>query len=252
MEHLLKTVVPKDKKVWIWRAMGRKALALNRARVKWQMNTDGSDFEKRADGSDKPMLKKTLRGKGKGGPAQVSVEAYADSGIVKSLNPVNIDQHFGSVKTVKAMTHRELELRQKDVKGYRDRYNQGKRKGLFGKLFSAETDPPCSLEQARVLKNEVGFKKVSFDGGKTKVRATFANLQKAFTANTAGFIIREHRIKKGKRPKTSWSIKVPPRDVLGISKQDEKILMKYMATLIKKYAYFDISMPPGYEEELES
>ena len=120
----------------------------------------------------------------------------------------------------------------------------------YGGVSQAKT--PCTKEQARTLKQEVEFKKLSLDGGKTKSNATLANLQKAFTMSEAGYIIRKYRLSQGKHPKKSWTVTIPSRDVLGISEQDERALLLTMKTLVAKYAYFDITMPSGAYQEWAS
>jgi hypothetical protein len=259
LEHLLYYLVPADKKKWIWRAMARKMLALNRARIRKQENVSGSSFTPRADGGNKKMLNKILKGdpfnKGRS-QTQVKMTEYG----VALIHPWSVaaEHHFGATKTERAMSHEELEKQRQKLRQQNRDYEKGNRSssapgfgaGAMARYGGAsQAGTPCTKDQARTLKKEVGFKKLSMDGGKTKVNATLMNLQKAFTMSEAGYIIRKVRLKQGKHPKSSWTVKIPPRDVLGISEEDQRALMLYMKALIAKYSYFDITMPTGAHQQ---
>ncbi|MBU2514522.1 hypothetical protein KJ966_24620 [bacterium] len=259
LEHLLYYLVPAEKKKWIWRTMARKALALNRARIREQKNLDETPYASRADGGKKKMLTKILKGdpfnKGRS-QTRVKMTEYG----VALIQPWSVaaEHHFGAVKTEKAMNHAELEKQWQGLKEQNKDYKHGNRTSstpefgaaVMGKYGgTSQADTPCTTEQARILKREVGFKKLSLDGGKTKVAATLANLKKTFSISEAGYIIRKYRLKQGKHPKRSWRVSIPPRDVMGITEADERALMLLMKTLIAKYSYFDITMPTGAYEQ---
>ena len=258
LQHLLTYLVPKEKKIWIWRAMARKAISLNRARIRAQKNLSGSPYDPRADGTDKKMLAKILKGDPfNKGRSQTRATVTEDGAVILHPWEQAVKHHFGATQTVRAMTHQELKEQRRNLKEYHRAYNHGERKGnaaLFGTKAmikyggSSQMDTSCTKEQARTLKKEVGFKKLSLDGGKTHQSATISRLQQTFDMSTAGYIIRKHRISQGKYPKSSWKVTIPSRHVLGLSEQDERALMLYMKQLIAKYAYFDITMPQGQYE----
>lgn len=256
LEHQVRVLVPAEKKRWIWKAVALKSLALNRARIRAQENLDGSRFAPRADGGKKRMMTKILKGNPLGGGrSQTKIRLSSDGMVLIHPWKTAAEHHFGATRTVNAMTHEELLKRQRELRDYNRSYEHGARKGnapKFGagamaKGYGGESqqDSPCTKEQARTLKKVVGFKKLSFDGGKSKVTATLANLQKAFTMAEAGYIIRKHRIARGDRPKSHWTVTLPSRHVLGLSEADERILMHYMSTLIAKYSYFSFTMQQG-------
>ncbi len=260
LEHQMNYIIPPEKKKWIWRAMAQKTLALNRARIKWQMNLDGSDFDRRSDGSEKAMLTKMLKGSPFGGKGRSQTKVRLSSDGMALIHPWQMaaEHHFGATRTQRAFTHEELLRKQKELKEYNQSYENGARVGNapgFGASSMAkgyggqsQQDSPCTKEQARILKRDIGFKKLSFDGGKSRVAATLGNLQKAFTMAEAGYVIRKHRIARGDRPKSSWTVTLPSRHILGLSENDERILMHYMSSLIAKYSYFSFTMQPGEYE----
>ena len=258
LQHLLYYLVPAHKKKWIWRAMARKALALNRARIRRQENVGGSAYAPRADGGNKKMLTKILKGDPfNAGRSQTQVKLDESGVVIFHPWSVAAEHHFGATKTERAMTHTELERQWQALKQQNRAYERGERspsRQYFGASAMAtyggtsQSDTPCTRDQARTLKKEVGFKKLSLDGGRSKVNATLANLQKAFSMSEAGYIIRKYRLSQGKHPKRSWTVTIPPREVLGLSEADERVLMQTMKALIARYSYFDITMPAGAYE----
>ena len=102
---LLEHWVPPEKREFVFKSVLRKALSLNRARLRAQRNADGSPFAPRAGhhaktagGEDnRPMLKGMLRDKNKKGRKLVSIVADQKGGVLQSLIPFAPTHQFGQM-----------------------------------------------------------------------------------------------------------------------------------------------------------
>ena len=132
--------VPGSRQKFVYGRLARKALSLNRKRIRAQQNTDGSSFEKRKSGGRQKMLKRILRGKPR---AQTRVQLQEKSATLEAVNPVAKKHHYGSKRTIYAeRNHAKLRahlLKKKAKKG--------------------EPTEVLTPKQIQALKQEVGFKK---------------------------------------------------------------------------------------------
>lgn len=210
-------VVPAHKKIWIWRSMVRLTLKLNRQRVREQKNLDGSAYEKRSDGTARRMFPRILRA------SQLKVFVEGEGFIIEQPNKVAWRHHFGHTRTEEAKTHEELYKQTLEIKNTVYHKDRQRRKE------AGEQDPapgkPCSKKQARALKRQLGFKK------------SLKWLQATFTTEQAGYLIRKDRVMKGQPPKSRWQVRLPARQLLGMSRSDVESLKTELSQLIEKYHY---------------
>lgn len=220
--YMMKHLVPRNKKRALFTQLGRRAIGLNRARIRRQENLDGSQFKGRADGSKKKMLTRMLRKK------RVTVKSTEEGAVVTAHHPFAKAHHEGKSLTVKAMTAEQLKRRDEGFQKWRDSSDSIRR-------YDLGSDSPASKRQAQQLIDEIKFKSVSIDGKRRK--ANINNIQKAFTRGQAGHILNKERKRGGRASKTSWKVHLPVRHILGVSAEDIVALRYELRRLIVKYSY---------------
>lgn len=231
LEWQLKYLIPEKKKRWIWVAMARKVLTLNRKRIRKQKNLDGTNYAPRANPDDKTKMLLRILGAGKKGDdgkirGRQTGFRFADNGImIQAHNPVAAKQHYGLTEDIKSV--RDSRYNRERMKQFRRKYRGKVSQGDISRSKTGWGKEKIKPETEKILKEELGFNKpVWASGGKFR----------DFTESTAWFIIMEHRVRKGTyQPKTE--IKMKARDVLGLNPEIETELFKYADVLIEKYRY---------------
>jgi len=218
-----RALVPQEKKRIVWSMMIRRALQLNRARIKAQENLDGSKFAERKNGGKTKMLRGLLR---EGKKPQIRKRNLETGGILETTNPIAARHHFGFAQIVQAWTREEALAYIKNDKKKNLIHGQGGDKS------------PCTKLQARTLISDLGFKQLVLDG--KKVKASIKNLQRAFTQSQAGMLIKKDRVLNKKPLRTRWEVKVAARHVLGLGETDKTLLTAYFAELIAKFSRLEM------------
>jgi hypothetical protein len=231
LEWQLKYLIPEQKKRWFWIAMARKALTLNRKRIRKQQNLDGSNYAPRADPDEKTKMLLRILGAGKKGDdgkirgRQTGFRFAGDGILIRAHNPVAAKQHYGLTEDLKSV--RDPRYTKERLKQFRRGYREKQNKKTISRTKSGWGKGPITPETEKILKEELGFKKpVWANGGKFR----------DFTESTAWFIIMEHRVRKGTYPPENQT-KLQARDVLGLNPAINAELLKYADVLIEKYRY---------------
>lgn len=167
------------------RKLARKAITLNKRRIKKQENLDGSKFDKRKSGSGM-MLENVFRQSKR---KQYKTTIISDNRVaqVQMLNPVTRRIHYGIDNVI---TLRDPAVIKEARKGL---------KNLSG---------PCTDEQARLLKSQMGFKHPT------------NYLKSRFTAFAAERVLLKHYNKHGGKKELQQA----ERHVLGINEDIEAAL----------------------------
>ncbi len=201
----MKDLLPDQEMKKILRKLANRAVTLNRQRIRKQENLDGSKFQKKADGSNDKMLENVFRQK-KRKQFKVSVNQGNDTAKVTMLNPVTKKIHFGESSTFKLRNPGAI----KDASG-----------GIASRRF--KKNDPCTAEQARLLRSQMGFAYSTSD------------LQKRFTRFHAESVLIKHYQKYG----GVKTIHQPNREVLGLNKKMElalyETLKKHIAKILPDY-----------------
>jgi len=196
--NFLKLSPAKQKRVH--QALARKTRTLSRKRIRGQKNLDGTPWEARKGKSRKKMLKGMSKGMTAAGNAKRGLIYYRDNmiGRVARIHQEGIDQDF----------------RQSKVNG-------NKRPG------EPNYDDNATSAQARALLEEGYMVRVR---GKARRRPSQRWIRQNLTVGQAGLILRTLRNKPAKK---QWTIHMPERDFLGVSKEDVGVLFD---ELIKQMA----------------
>lgn len=190
-----KLLNPKEKK-WMGSKLISHAVALNRKRVRSQVNLDGSRMKSRKAGKGK-MFKNILKEKNKQGRKQIRREATESKASAELTNPLAAKHQKGVGDHVKASD--------------------------FKKPSAAYYKEPCTREQAKVLKKQVGLKK------------SLKWIQATYTKGTAGVMIKRYRARHGLPKRTRWTNNRPARDILGWNKLIAQSVSNRAHTLFIKF-----------------
>jgi len=245
--------VPSSKREFIWRSVLRKALSLNRKRVKAQKNLDGSSFAARKDGSGVKLLRRLAWEKNAKGRSQYKFLVGPKGAKATHLNPLAAKHHYGGTTVFSVRDNARQERHRQRKLGQVARGE--KRISASGSRF-LDNEAPCSKRQAHMIKQYYKFKWLVLEpsegsdqelkkkrgtkrrkGRKPRnaVPGSVRNIRKAFNVYQAGGMLRAYREHNGIPTKTTWNIKLAPRDVLGVSQSDGQILLEYFTRLIAKY-----------------
>jgi hypothetical protein len=184
--------------------LGRKGVSLNRKRIQNQKNVDGGAFEKPKSG--KKALRKILKGK-KSHKFIIGEKTIR----VESTVPFAGEHQLGRTRTINSKN------------------NNAKNK--------TKNNDYCSKKQAKYLKTNWTGVWRAVRGTSKKKRKTkkpkMTWLQSHFSAAFAGYLISKHKKSIGTHKK-EWKVKLPVRHVLGLGKEDVKILTKYFIEKVNK------------------
>lgn len=220
LERKLKVLVPGKDKPKVYIGLARKALSLNRQRIRRQEMLSGGKFPPRSDGGSRKQLVKILRQSRR---KQVRLETDVQGVSLLATNPVAAMHHYGAKGQVKIS--RDVMVKTLNIKHqvYLERRKLGE-PDTFRQMIS-KGEP--SKAQLKALKHEVGFRK------------SYRWLKEKFTMGTAGYIIRKHRVRHPDRVAAGdGRFEIPPRHVLGLGQGDVPKLMQEFRKLIARYAYF--------------
>ena len=233
----------------ILQSIGRKVQSFSRQRVRMNQNLDGTRFEPKKAGG-KLKLKKLVKAK----------QIYQRTDHVSTtvfLKPLFASDHqFGLKKTERAVTDPyEIEKEQAKKKYRRRKSRFNSHDELLGNANYSYLSGPCSRTQAKYLKENWAdiWKTIKLDNTKSitnnkspeerklgKGKLTIRKLQAVFTMGQAGKFIREYRLAKGWKPRSSWEVILPMRNLIGLTDSDAEELAGYIQTMIIKYSKFKI------------
>lgn len=180
--------------------------------VKKQQNPDGSKWPERNKKRKKGNKDKMLRFL----PTALKTEATDQSGEVSFKRSVKNNSHYaaGVIANMHASGHRMTRTAVQHAKAMQ-RYEL--KKGI-------DHNQPATKGQARWLSKN-GFTRKSEAKGKEDklVKASAKWIVENMTFGLAGSII---RAMTKKQPKDNWNIKLPKREFLGVSKEEEMKIFK--------------------------
>lgn len=187
--HFLKLTPAKQKR--LHRALARKTRTLSRKRIREQRNIDGSPWDRRKGKSRKKMLKGMSKGMIAAGNAKRGLIYYKDNttGRVARIHQDGIDQSFTPSKA-----------------------KRNKRPG------EPDYDANATQAQARALLDE-GY--MVRKRGKARRKPSQRWIRQNLTVGQAGLIL---RVLRGKPAKKNWTIHMPERSFLGVSREDVGVL----------------------------
>lgn len=186
-EKMALLAMPKKKRTWILKTLGRWERKNTRKRISQQKDIHGRPLEKKQSKQTGKMLKRMGKG----------LEPY-----VRNANRLELTWKNRLTGRIAARHHL----------GQKQRITAAQMKKRWGK---PDYDGPCTKGQARKLR-DIGYM-VARKNGKGKKKPTLRHIIETVSNGKAGLMIKQLA---NQQSKTAWDIPLAERKVLGSKQQD--------------------------------
>lgn len=196
-EKLLLMSLPKKKRIWILKELGRKEKAKTRKRIRQQKDIHGRALEPRKSNKRSKMMRRMSKG----------LTPYVRGGNT-------LDLTWGNKLTARIAARHHLGQSQKVTA-----------KEMQRKYGTQNPKEPCTRSQARKLR-ELGFE-IKRKKGKGAKKPSLKWITENINKGKAGLMI---RIMKKEPSKTAWEIPLAERKILG---SEEREVSRQLIELIE-------------------